>query len=409
MNRPMLTTAPPTSDRKLEAFVSSEEGKSAVDQLVQKSGTHLAASIHSGTLATAARMVGITQFGDLVIAELGEEPLANSLEAIHEIANDGVELILLGRQDDIATYRALIAAGARDYLVLPLAETTDFPGLPQQQPTIAPEPPARTGRVIAVCGVSGGTGASLLSSNLAVALMKETDRDSPETRLADVALLDADLGFGTVAIDLDIEQTQGLLDALVAPERIDSTFLTSTMAEPLRGLRVYSAEASETKEISHSEAGLPELLRHLRRECSNTVVDLPRNLMTGNSPLLNEVDDVVFVMSPGFASVRACGRLIDLLKTRQTPPRLWPVLSHTRRDAGLKPSEITSVLDCPITFELPYCAADLARASVKGQPLQKLAPRSAYARKVSALAKSVSAPRVPAKPARRTFFKRKGG
>ncbi|WP_162804604.1 AAA family ATPase [Tritonibacter mobilis] len=409
MNRPMLAAAPPASDRKLEAFVSSEEGKKAVDQLVQKSGTHSAASIHSGTLATAARMVGIAKFGDVVIAELGEAPPANSLEAIREIADEGVQLILLGRQDDIATYRTLIAAGARDYLVLPLAETIDFPGLPQQQPAIAPEPPARTGRVIAVCGVSGGTGASLLSSNLAVALMKETGGDSTETRLADVALLDADLGFGTVAIDLDIEQTQGLLDALAAPERIDSTFLTATMAEPLRGLRVYSAETSDMKDISHSEAGLPELLRHLRRECSNTVIDLPRSLMAENSALLDEVDDVVFVMSPGFGSVRACGRLIDLLKNRQTPPRLWPVLSRTRRDAGLKPSEITSVLNCPITFELPYCAADLARASVKGQPLQKLAPRSAYARKVSTLAKSVSASQLPAEPARRTLFKRKEG
>ncbi|NHM20558.1 AAA family ATPase [Tritonibacter mobilis] len=409
MNRPMLTAASPISDRKLEAFVSSEEGKNAVDQLVHKSGTRSAASIHSGTLATAARMVGIAKFGDVVIAELGEEPHENSLEAIREIANEGVQLILLGRQDDIATYRTLIAAGARDYLVLPLAETIDFPGLPQPQPTIATEAPARNSRVIAVCGVSGGTGASLLSSNLAVALMKKTGSDNTETRLADVALLDADLGFGTVAIDLDIEQTQGLLDALAAPERIDSTFLTSTMAEPLRGLRVYSAETSDMKDISHSEAGLPELLRHLRRECPNTVIDLPRKLMAENSPLLDEVDDVVFVMSPGFGSVRACGRLIDLLKNRRTPPRLWAVLSRTRRDAGLKPSEITSVLNCPISFELPYCAADLARASVKGQPLQKLAPRSAYARKVAALAKSVSASQVHAEPTRRTFFKRKGG
>ena len=409
MNRPMFTAASTASGRTLEAFVSSEEGKNAVELLVQKSDTWSAASIHSGTLATAARMVGIAKFGDVVITELGEEPLENSLEAIREIANEGVQLILLGRQEDIATYRTLIAAGAIDYFALPLAETIDFPELPQQQPAIVEEPLARTGKIVVVCGVSGGTGASLLSSNLAVALLNKTGRDSTETRLADVALLDADLGFGTVAIDLDIEQTQGLLDALAAPERIDSTFLTSTMAEPIRGLRVYSAEISDMKDLSHSEARLPELLRHLRRECSNTVVDLPRHLMAENSPLLDEVDDVVFVMSPGFGSVRACGRLIDLLNSRKSPPRLWPVLSRTRRDAGLKPSEITAVLDCPIAFELPYCAADLARASVKGQPLQKLAPSSAYARKVSTLAEKVSATQVPSEPARWKFFKRKGG
>jgi len=409
MNRPVVAPSSSTNDKRLEAYVTSEEGKIAVEMLTQKAGALPAADFHSGTLATVARMVGMTTFGDVVIAELGRESFASSLDSVREVAAEGVQLILLGRQDDIATYRAAISAGARDYLALPLVENVELPELmPPPQP-IAPESPVRNGKVIAVCGVSGGVGASMLSANLAVALSLEADSQGADIRLADVALVDADLGFGSLAIDLDIEPTQGLIDALAAPERIDRTFLNATMAEPLPGLRVYSAEASDTRDIFRFEQGLPDLVRHLKRECGTTVVDLPRSLMMQASPLVDIIDEVILVMSPGFSSVRACGRLTDRLTHRKMPLRLLTVLSRTRRDAGLKASEIASALNRTVTLELPQCATDLSRASIKGQPLQKLAGRSAYARAVSKLAKIVTETAQPAEPTRLGFFRRKEG
>ncbi|UFF64243.1 hypothetical protein LOE07_16940 [Pseudosulfitobacter pseudonitzschiae] len=99
----------------------------------------------------------MTGFGDILVAELGSEDKAANLAGITELTAEGVRLILLGRQNDVETYRSYIGAGARDYLVLPVeAETQVALGLGQTQ--AARTPTVASSRVIGVCGVTGGVG-----------------------------------------------------------------------------------------------------------------------------------------------------------------------------------------------------------------------------------------------------------
>lgn len=380
--------------RRIEAFVISEEGRDAIAQLMQGAGlAHDAVTIQTGTLETVSRLAGLTPFGDVMIAELGNGSRDTNLDAVREIVGEGVDLVLLGRENDVATYRAFIAAGGRDYCVLPLDRDCAPPDVltaPAVQSTVKPA----QGRMIGVCGVSGGVGASLLATNLAVALTVGSGKKANEQARANrVGLLDADLVFGSLAVDLDMETTQGLRDAFLTPERVDSTFLQATMTEVQPGLSVYAAEFTETDQLLAFELGLQGLLQTLKGEFSTTVVDLPRRLVVQDNALLDELDDIIFVLSPGFGAVRAAGRLMDRLGHRVSTTKVWHVLSHTRRDAGLSAKEITTALDRKITLELPLSASDIASASIKGVPLQFFSPRGAYARTIKRFAQQLCQPR----------------
>jgi|GEM_PF-1941407 len=377
---------PAKTERHVEAFVATEEGRDAVVHLLRQTTLDSNATVHTGTLQTMARLSGMTTFGDVMIAELGETSLAANIEAVRDIVADGTEVILLGRENDVATYRAFLTAGAKDYLVLPLDTTGPLPDILTSE--AIPSATKRThGRAIAVCGVSGGVGASLLAANLSVACRAGGERAVTPT----VGLLDADLAFGSLAVDLDIETTSGLFEAFSTPERVDSTFLQATMHEVQPGLSVYSAEIEDMSLLSNCEMGLSGLVASLKETFSTTVIDLPRRLIAEKNPVLDVVDDLILVLAPGFGAVRSAGRLMDLINRNAAgaAPRVWLVLTQTRRDAGLSAKEVAGALDLPVSCALPPCASDIARAYVKGTPVQSFAPNSAYARRVAHLAQAM--------------------
>lgn len=411
MNQVASLHTPRAAPFRLEAFVTSEDAKKAVERLLANTQSGMTASCHSGTLATAARLVGVTSLGDVLIAEVGTTPMETTLELVRELADEGVRLVLLGTQDDVRSYRSYISAGAEDYFVLPLDPDADITlGLTSAAEVFAPSP-VNT-RSIAICGVVGGVGASVLAQNLAATYLDlaragQVSRDST----GKLALIDADLEFGSLAVDFDISMTTGFLEALQVPDRVDSTFLTATMAEPFGGLYVYSTELNDSSQRSRYSAGLPVLLRRLRQEFPTVVVDLPRALLAEQPKLADEFDELVLVMAPGFGAVRSTIRLMDKIGNTSAKTRVTHVLSHIRRDADLKKSEIASALAKPVPVELPQCGSDLSRAFIKGQPLQRLAQRGAYAKAVLRLAKHLETPAHAADgaKAKHKWFWQKGG
>lgn len=379
----MLTNQNTTT--KIEAFVTSNEALEAVENIRRQVGSGGTVGVHTGTLATAARLVNMTSLGDVLIAELSAEHHEASLAMVRDLSAEGIRLILLGRENKVELYRRFVAVGAQDYLVLPLEDGVEI-SFNFDVKVADSAPSVIRSRSIGICGASGGVGASVLAANLAVAY-RDYARSGRLARdaVGSVALIDADIVFGTLAVDLDIDPTPGLLDALLAPERVDRTFLNATMAVPLNGLSVYSSEARESSRIRSYEAGFPALLQRIKVDFPTLVVDLPRALLAENPALADEFEELILVLGPGFGGVRSCSRLLHWIEARQGGPRITCVLSQTRRDAGLRKSEIATALDRTIEMVLPASGAELARASVKGVPLQKMSPGSRYARAVTKL------------------------
>lgn len=369
--------------RRVEAFVTTELGRDAVAYFMQQAPDGDQATYHTGSLETLSRLSGLAEFGDVVFAELGPSSQGETLEILRDVAAADVEIVLLGPEIDVSTYRTYLAAGANDYIIIPHHDGLSLPNLWNASKVIPNKTPQR-GKTVAVCGVCGGVGASLLAMNLASALAVSNNVAGANQAVPSrVGLLDAELHFGTLAVELDVEMTPGVFDALTTPERVDATFLQATMQEVQSGLSIYSAEIEDPALLHRYEAGLASLIGPFKDVFAASVVDLPRRFVMDDHPVLEAVDDLVLVLSPGFGAVRSAGRLLDRLNRRSGQhPRVWLALSHLRRDAGLSAKEIADALDHSLSFELPLCANDISRASVKGEPLQTLAPRSPYARRV---------------------------
>ncbi|MFG6547309.1 CpaE family protein [Sulfitobacter sp. 1A10445] len=407
MNRPVSAKTIRHGTLKIEAFIDTQDAKAAIELVQRQIGSGGQVQYHSGTLATAARLAGMTSLGDILVAELGADDKAVNLGLINDLLAEGLQLILLGRQNDIDTYRSYINAGVYEYLALPVEPDAQVKFERREQPT-AQASTFASARTIGICGVTGGVGASALATNLAVSYLDLTRSGKlARDNLGRVALLDADLHFGSLAVDLDIETTPGLLEALLAPERVDSTFLNATMSSPLEGLSVYSAETTEPGRLQNYEAGFPALLEQIKAAQPTVIVDLPRRLLLQHPETAESLDELVLLVGQGFGSIRSCSRLLHRLADQAQAPRMTCVLSQTRRDAGLRKSEISTALNREIALTLPYCATDLARASIKGKPLQKLSARSKYGRTISKLAVHLERPSQTPTASKRRFWPKK--
>lgn len=373
---------PPQADlATFVAYVCTDEGAAVARDVVDQSGGS-GGAIHGGGLSGAARLSTDSPVAHTILAEIGNIPVDMACECVTELCKTGANVIVLGTQSDLQTYRALRTAGATEYFNLPVsaadiltAQTPQRPsGVVVDMPLVKTKSPS-----IAVMGATGGVGASVLAQNLAYHL------SSPKGLNQRTALLDADLYFGSQAIDLDRDSTAGLFEALMTPDRIDDTFISATMSHLSDQLSLYSHQVGAGQDAGPYEGGLPRIFDPLRAEFEAVVTDLPRRLLFDRPDVTEHLDAVMLVIPAGFAGVNAATRLIERIHMSAPDLRILPVLSELRQDAGLSRKDIETTLDMPLTAILPRSDKPLTKAHRAAKPLVELQPRGPYAKVIRTL------------------------
>lgn len=377
------------------AYVCTDQGAAVARTVVERTGGDNAA-LHGGGLSGAARLCSDTPVAQVVLTEIGSIPVDMACECVTEIRRTGADVIVLGEQTDINTYRALRKAGALEYFTFPVS-ADDILSVQREEPVeVAVTPAAPTlSPSIAIVGSNGGVGASLLAQNLAFYA------SGPKGANTRTALLDADLMFGSQAIDLDRDETPGLFEALKAPDRVDNTFMGATMDHFSDHLSIYSHQIRVGQDARSYEAGMPRLFAALRTEFDAVVTDLPRNALMQNPDLAEHIDALVLVVPAGFSGVNAASRLVERLKVQAPALRILPVLSELRRDAALTRKDVATTIGHDVVATLPRSDAGLLRAHRAARPFIESQPRSPYATAVRAIWKAANTKAKPDSPAAR--------
>lgn len=388
------------------AYVCTDRGAVIARAVMERSGGDQN-SVHGGGLSGAGRMCDSLARADVILTEIGSISVEMACECVTEICRTGADVIVLGEQTDIATYRALRKAGALEFFEFPVT-AEDILAVDRTPVQVAPTAvvemphPVSLAPSIAVTGSNGGVGASLLAQNLAY------HASAAKGANLRTALLDADLQFGSQAIDLDRDETAGLFEALKAPDRVDATFLSATMDHLNDKLSLYSHQVRIGQDPQPFEAGLAQLMRPLRTEYDALVVDLPRGVLMQQPEISAHLDALILIIPAGFSGVNAATRLIERITAQNPDLCIVPVLSELRKDAGLAIKDVSATIGRPIVATLPHSEAAMTRAHRAARPLVAHQPRGAYAKSVGKLwAHTMAAATAQADtPTRRPFLKR---
>jgi pilus assembly protein CpaE len=166
--------------------------------------------------------------------------------------------------------------------------------------------PAKSARLFAFVGARGGVGTTTLALATAWILAHEVKLRT--------ALIDLDLHFGNLALNLDLEPGRGLREALERPERTDNLLLASAMVRDGDKLPILAAEEPLEDMLGFAPEAATPLLSALRHDYDCIVADVPRSLDAVARKVLAAADQVVVVTDLSLAAVRDSLRLVDLVR-----------------------------------------------------------------------------------------------
>jgi pilus assembly protein CpaE len=284
-------------------------------------------------------LFGISELPDILVFHLsamGEDEV-NSL--FENPAESRPATIIIGPADNMKCIRLSMQAGVRDYLDEPLNEEELQSSLGRICGDLncdeARESASAT-MMTAVVSTKGGCGASFLATNLAHVMASEGRND--------VALLDLDLQFGSLAQYLDIKPKHGLVTALDMADQLDSMALNAYMAKHSSGLALMSPLDDEIilpRDIDSTRFG--RILDLLNESYSRIVVDLPRQIDELSADIYERADHILLVTQQEFASVRDANRLRNLILTELAVPadRIKVIINRYDKNAAVELGDIS--------------------------------------------------------------------
>jgi pilus assembly protein CpaE len=195
-------------------------------------------------------------------------------------------------------------------------------------PTLVPAPllSDTPGKVTTVFSAKGGSGTSVIATNLAVTLARRSS--------GTVALIDVDLQFGDVAVMLKVNLEHSIADAAAAGARLDPQLLQSLMVRhDVSGLMVLPAPTEPALAEKIAADDVRRIIEVLRSFCQHIVIDTPAHFDDVVLALLDESDEIVLVSAmevPGVKNLKLAVQTLRQLDMPVTKLKLVLVRSNTK-------------------------------------------------------------------------------
>jgi len=326
---------------------------------------------NKGGLRNAVQSLSVSASPNILFVDMSEsgDPI-NDINALAEVCEPGTVVIAAGQVNDVRLYRDLLSSGIQDYLLKPLSldqvrESFTMAQAMLSAPKHADMHDDKPHHMMAVVGVRGGVGASLVSTSLAWVMSEQADRQT--------ALLDLDVHFGTGALTLDLEPGRGLIDAIDNPSRIDGLFIERAMVRASDKLSLLSAEAPIHQPVMTDGSAFFQLEEELRNAFEMTIVDIPRHVLIPFPHLVQEAGTIVLVSDVTLAGARDTIRLLSWFKQNVPGSRVILVANKFQNAVGeLSRKEFESSIERQIDIAIPFDPKLVSQAAKLGKSYAEL-------------------------------------
>jgi pilus assembly protein CpaE len=291
-----------------------------------------------------------------------------ALDRLAEVCDPATKVVVVGRSNDVELYRELMRRGASEYLVAPLTPLQlieVISGL-YLDPGSAP-----IGRVIAMISARGGAGSSTLSHNVGWCIAEEFNINT--------TIVDLDLPFGTVGLDFNDEASQGICDALSAPERLDDVLLDRLLIKRGDRLSLFTAPAALERDFEATPDAFESVIGVVRQAIPCVILDLPHVWQPWVKSCLLAADDVVIVATPDLTSLRNAKNIMDLVKgarPNDAPPRLVINQVGIPKRPEIPAKDFAETMGVEPAAIIPFEPALFGQAANNGQMVMEVAPKA---------------------------------
>lgn len=182
----------------------------------------------------------------------------------------------------------------------------------------------RKGKLIGVISSKGGIGISTLATNLAIEMHNQSGKE--------VLLSDFRPGQGTISLDLDVQNTSGLIK-LLEEEGDLSTIIPDVLIEHKSGIKTLlsSYQPSEAKFVNYADQ-FRQIALAVQTQADYIILDLGPSLSPIVTSVIPECDKILICMEPSPGNITQTRILIqDLINSGIGEGRFITALINRQR------------------------------------------------------------------------------
>lgn len=310
------------------------------------------------------------------------------------------QVVILSVQGDQNYMRRAMLAGARDFLTKPpmgdelisavrrAAEMArverskaapargsgGYPGLP---PSVHVLPGLLQGKVVSVYSPKGGVGTTTVAVNLAIALHNEDTR---------VVLVDANLQFGDVAVFLNEQGKNTIIEIAPRVEELDAETVEEIMLKhEASGIHILAApqKPEYAEKVSPEQFG--RVIYLLKQLYSYVIVDTSCALNDITLTAFDHSDAVVVITTQEIPSIKNTSLALDLMQTLGVSrDKLVLTINRYDKRIAITPERVGKNLKQEVAAVIPLDEKVVINAVNRGIPFMvdnkaQLAARGIYA------------------------------
>ena len=369
----------------IQAFCASSDTAAAMQSAGEDrrmSKAHLKVQMGGMTAAIEAYRVSATPNVVIIEADGRGDELLGGLDTLAEVCDAGTRVVVVGNMNDIVLYREMVRRGVSDYLITPVG-TLDIIRAVSGLFYAADAKPV--GRTLAVVGAKGGVGASTVAHNIAFSIARDIKLDA--------VVADLDLPFGTAGLDFNQDPPQGIADAVMSPDRIDTAFVDRLLSKCTDHLSLLAAPATLDKVYDFGAEAFDSTFDVLRSTVPCIVLDVPHVWTGWARRTLIAADDILIVAAPDLANLRNTKNLIDLLRAARpndSRPQYCLNMVGVPKRPEIKTADFAKALEFEPIASIPFEPQVFGTAANNGQMIAEVSSNHRSAETFRSLAQSLT-------------------
>ena len=239
---------------------------------------------------------------------------------------------------------------------------------------------ARENKVVTVLSAKGGSGKTVVATNLALGLNA--------TNPGSVVLVDLDIQFGDCGSTIGIEPEQTLADAALNASVLDATTLKVFLTPHPSGLFLLAPPQSLVDAAEITTQQIKSILDLLVGIFDYVVIDTSSGIDDHAITAMEFSTDLVLVTSSEVPSVRAMRRQVETLDTIGiTRQRRHFAINRAGTRVGLRTSDIEQTVGLEAAVEIPS-SRGVVMSTNQGNPILVSNPKDPAARAMQDLVNS---------------------
>ncbi|MCU1306516.1 MAG: hypothetical protein JWN45_1211 [Acidobacteriaceae bacterium] len=363
---------------------------------VQVDGTAIAKTVNTifgfpvGTTDPVVRRIKESH-ADVVLIDIPPKDSATALRAVEllHLVMPQTTIFAIGEMSQPQTIVNAMRAGAREYLERPTSTHNLLEAMARltsaQRKAHAN---SERGKVFTVINAKGGSGATTIAINTALAL---------QAIHGNVALIDV-APLGHAALHMNLKPAFTVMDAIHNLHRLDGTLLEGYMGKHERGLHLLAGVTEPTTQ-EPSSAEFARLFDLLVTQYGHVVVDASSRLDVVTRVLCDLSDQILLVAQADVTSLWSAVKVQSFLGDHD---RIRLVLNRFRKIPGFSEADVESATQAKLLWKVPNQYALIAQGIDRGSPVTEQ-NHSEIARSFVGLASALT-PREEEETTKRTMW-----